>query len=58
MEGYSTLALVMAMISLAAVYRLNKRVKDLEQPIKQKKREDALITKAEVLALIHQSKKG
>ena len=58
MEGYSALAFVMAAVSLGAIYRLNKRVKELEKPIVQKKREEALITKAEVLSLIEKSKKG
>ena len=58
MEGYTVLAFIMAAASLGAIYRLDKRVKELEKPVVQKKREEALMTKAEVLALIEKNKKG
>ena len=58
MEDFSLFALIVAVIALGATYRLHKRVKELEEPIKQEKRNKLLITKAEVMKLIEESKKG
>lgn len=58
MEDFSLFALIVAVIALGATYRLSKRVKELEEPIKQEKRNKLLITKAEVMKLIEESKKG
>ena len=58
MDGYSLFATIAVIIALVANYRLDKRVKELEEPIKQEKRNKLMITKAEVLKLIEESKKG
>jgi len=58
MDGYSLFATIAVIIALVAIYRLDKRVKELEEPIKQEKRNKLMITKAEVLKLIEESKKG
>ena len=58
MDGYSLFATIAVRIALVAIYRLDKRVKELEEPIKQEKRNKLMITKAEVLKLIEESKKG
>jgi len=58
MDGYSLFATIAVITAFGAIYRLDKRVKELEEPIKQEKRNKLMITKAEVLKLIEESKKG
>ena len=58
MEGYAVISSIsLAFILLIAIKRLEARVKELERPIQQRKREEALITRAEVTKMIEQSRK-
>lgn len=58
MEVLGILGLVVACAALGQVYRLEKRVKELEKPIHEQKAEKLLVTKAEALALIEKSKES
>lgn len=58
MDALGILGLVVACAALGQVYRLEKRVKEIEKPIHDEKMERMLVTKAEVLALIEKSRKS
>ena len=62
MEGiayvFAIVALVLSINAQANVRKLKRRVGDLEEPEKQKKRENKLIAAAEMRNAIENNKKG
>jgi len=58
MDGLVIISLIISTIAIGQILELRNRIAELEKPIKEKKAEQTMITRTEVLSLIEKSKKG